>query len=159
MSTVKTNALRVILSMFLLLTFFSCSEKSFENKPSPKDPEEITFISLSHVGGQLGNYSSYKITRDSIHFEGGMTANQKHNEWHRAITPQIWKNLISSIKIKDLGLIESSPSIQPIDGIDETFQIKTTKKSHVFVNAYSDTHYRQFEEFKIKLENLSPKQR
>ena len=158
MSTVKTSALRVILSMFLLLTFFSCSEKSFENKPSPKDTEEITFISLSNVGGELGNYSSYKITQDSIHFEGGMTANQKHNEWHRAITPQIWKNLISSIKIKDLGLIESSPSIQPIDGIDETFQIKTTKKSHVFVNAYSDTHYRQFEEFKIKLENLSPEQ-
>lgn len=159
MSTVKTNDLKALLSMFLLLTFFSCSEKSSKNKPSPRDPEEITFISLSNVGGELGNYSSYKITQDSIHFEGGTTANQKHNEWKKAITPQIWKNLISSIKIKDLDLIESSPSIQPIDGIDETFQIKTTKKSHVFVNAYSDTHYRQFEEFKIKLENLTPKKR
>lgn len=159
MSTVKTNDWRAFLSVFLLLIFFSCSEKSSKKKPSPRDPEEITFISLSHVGGELGNYSSYKITQDSIHFEGGMTANQKHNEWHRAITPQIWKNLISSIKIKDLGLIESSPSIQPIDGIDETFQMKTTKKSHVFVNAYGDVHYRQFEELKIKLENLTPKQR
>ncbi len=159
MSAVKTHDLKALLSMFLLLTIFSCSEKSSKNKPSPRDPEKINFISLSNVGGELGNYSSYKITRDSIHFEGGMTANQKHYEWQKAITPQIWKNLISSIKIKDLGLIESSPSIQPIDGIDETFQIKTTKKSHVFVNAYSDTHYRQFEEFKIKLENLTPKKR
>lgn len=159
MLTVKTNDLRTIRSLFLLFIILSCGEKSIENKSSSRDPEEITYVELSNVGGQLGNYSSFKITKDSIHFEGGTTTNQKHTEWHKAITPHTWGNLISSIKIKDLSLIESSPSIQPIDGMDETFQIKTTKKSHVFVNAYNDVHYRQFEEFKIKLENLSPKQR
>lgn len=157
MSTAKTNGLRTILSVFLLLTFFCCTEKRSENTLSARDREEIVFIGLSNVGGELGNYSSIRVNKDSIHFEGGMTANKKHQEWHKAITPQIWKNLISSIRIKDLNLIESSPSIQPIDGIDETFQVKTTKKSHVFVNAHSDRHYRQFEEFKIKLNNLLPK--
>ncbi|MCU7618052.1 hypothetical protein NZ698_12650 [Chryseobacterium sp. PBS4-4] len=155
MSTVKTTSLRSFISMFLLLIFFSCSEKSTE-KINSTNPEEITFIGLSNVGGELGSYSNIRITKDSIHFEQGMTANQKHSEWHKAITPKIWKNLTSSFKIKDLSLIESSPSIQHLDGMDETFQIKTTKNSHVYVNAYSDTHYRQFEEFKIKLENIIP---
>jgi hypothetical protein len=154
MSTVKTTSLRSFISMLLLLIFFSCIEKSTENKNS--NPEEITFIGLSNVGGELGSYSNIRITKDSIHFEQGMTTNQKHSEWHKAITPKIWKNLTSSFKIKDLSLIESSPSIQHLDGMDETFQIKTTKNSHVYVNAYSDTHYRQFEEFKIKLENILP---
>ena len=157
MSTVKTNGLSIFLATFLLLLCFCCTDKTTENKSSKKDPEEITFIALSNVGGQSGSYSNFKITKESIHFEGGTTANQKHKEWNVPIDEQIWNNLISSIKIKDLGLIESSPSIQPIDGMDETFQIKTTKKSHVFVNAYSDVRYRQFEEFKIKLEKLAAK--
>lgn len=159
MSTVKTFSLRSFISMFLLLTFFSCSQKTTENKSSSTNPEEITFIGLSNIGGELGSYNNIKITKDSIHLEQGMTANQKHSEWHKAITPKVWKNLISSFKIKDLSLIESSPSIQHLDGMDETFQIKTTKNSHVYVNAYSDIHYRQFEEFKIKLENVLPQKK
>lgn len=157
MSTVKIARLRSLFSMFLLLMFFCCSEKTTENKSSSTGPEEITFIGLSNVGGQLGNYRNIKISKDSIHLEQGSTVNQKHNEWHKSITPQTWKNLASSIKVKDLSFIESSPSIQHLDGMDETFQIKTTKSSYVFVNSYSDKHYRQFEEFKIKLENILPK--
>lgn len=156
MSTVKTVSLRSFISMFLLLIFFSCG-KNVENKSSSTSPEEITFIGLSNVGGELGSYSNIKVTEDSIHLEQGMTADQKHSEWHKAISSTTWKNLTSSFKIKDLSLIESSPSIQHLDGMDETFQIKTTKNSYVYVNAYSDTHYRQFEEFKIKLQNILPK--
>lgn len=156
MSTVKTASLRLFFSTFLLLIFFCCSEKTTKDKSS-SGAEEILFIGLSDVGGGLGSYRNIKITKDSIHLEKGMTANQKHSEWHRAITPQIWKNLTSSFKINDLSLIESSPSIQHLDGMDETFRIKTTKNSHVFVNAYSDRHYRQFEEFKTKLGGIIPK--
>ncbi|MBW8524402.1 hypothetical protein K0U91_09735 [Chryseobacterium chendengshani] len=159
MSTVKTNVVRLLFSMFLLLIFFSCKEKNKENTTPSTGVEEITFIGFSNVGGESGNYSNIRITKDSIHFEAGTTASRKHSEWHKAITPEIWKNLASSFKIKDLSLIESSPSIQHLDGIDETFQIKTSKKSHVFVNTHSDTHYRQFEEFKIKLKNILPKQK
>jgi len=157
-SAIKNNVLKIFFSMFLLLTFFSCSKKTSDNNSSSGNPEEITFIGLSNVGGEQGNYRIIKITKDSINLETGMNAGEKHKEWHKAITPKTWKNLTSSFKIKDLSLIESSPSIQHLDGIDETFQIKTTKNSHVFVNAYSDTHYRQFEELKIKLENILPKQ-
>jgi len=156
MSTVKIASLRSFISMFLLLASFSCNQTA-ENKNSSTNSEEITYIGLSNVGGQLGNYKNIKITQDSIHLDQGSTVNQKHSEWHSAITPKVWKNLTSSFKVKDLSLIESSPSIQHLDGMDETFQIKTTKNSHVYVNSYSDTHYRQFEEFKIKLENIIPK--
>jgi hypothetical protein len=156
MSTVKTASLRSFISMFLLLIFFSCNQTT-ENKSSSTSPEEIIFIGLSNVGGELGNYKNIKITQDSIHLDQGSTLNQKHSEWHKAITPKIWENLTSSFKIKDLSLIESSPSIQHLDGMDETFQIKTTKNSHVYVNSYSDKYYLQFEEFKIKLGNIIPK--
>lgn len=156
MSTVKTAGLRIFFSTFLLLIFFCCSEKTAENKNS-SGIEEIVFIGVSDVGGELGSYRNVKITKDSIHLEQGMTSKQKHSEWHKAISLETWKNLTSSFKIRDLSLIESSPSIQHLDGMDETFQIKTTKNSHVFVNSYSDRHYRQFEEFKTKLGGIIPK--
>ena len=144
--------------MFFLLMFFSCDKTKTEEKTSSKGSEKIDFITLSHVGGALGNYTIIKVTQDSVHFEDGNTANKKHKELSKAIDQKVWKNLISSIKLKDLNIIESSSSIQKFDGIDEIFQIKTSKKSYLFVNAYNDVHYKQFEEFKIKLENLVPKQ-
>ena len=153
-SAVKTIGLRIIFSMFFLLMFFSCDKSKVENT----GPEKIDFITLSHVGGALGNYTIIKVTQDSVHFEDGNTANKKHKEWSKAIDQKVWENLISSIKLKDLNIIESSSSIQKFDGIDEIFQIKTSKKSYLFVNTYNDVHYKQFKEFKIKLENLVPKQ-
>lgn len=154
MSAIKIHDLKILFPMFLLLIFFSCSEKS----KAPQNTEEITFIGVSNIGGQLGNYRIIKVTKDSIRLESGMTSNKKHKEWSKAITPKIWKNLTSAFKISTLSTIESSPSIQPIDGIDETFQIKTTKSSHVFVNAYNDTHYRQFENFKNQLNSILPQE-
>lgn len=68
MSAVKISDLKIFVSMFLLLIFFSCSEKAADKKPDSKT-EEITFIGLSEIGGQLGFYRVIKVTKDSIHFE------------------------------------------------------------------------------------------
>lgn len=157
MSAIKIKVLKTFFSTLLLLTLFSCNKESRESKSSG-NAEEITFIGLSNIGGELGNYRIIKITKDSIHLETGINAGEKHREWHKAISSKTWKKLTSSFKVNDLSLIQSSPSIQGIDGIDETFQIKTTKSSHVFVNAYSDTHYRQFENFKNQLSIILPKE-
>lgn len=149
----------MIFSAFLLLIFFSCEKKEETEKVSLKKPNEITSISLSNIGGSLGNYRIIKVTKDSIHLEQGITASKIHKEWNSVIQPSIWKQLISSINIKDLDYIKSSPSIQSVDGIDETFQIRTPKKSHVYVNAYQDTiHYKQFQKFKAQLEKIIPKE-
>jgi len=153
----KMNGLKILFSTVLLLILFSCSEKSAPDK-SQQEKEEITFIGLSNTGGQLGYYRLIKVTKDSLHFETGQTVNSTHKEYHAAIQPEIWKNLSSSFKIKNLDSIESSPSIQPIDGVDESFQIKTTKKSHVFVNAQNDDHYDQFAHFKEELFKIIPLQ-
>lgn len=157
MSAVKISDLKIFVSMFLLLIFFSCSEKPVDKRSDPKT-EEITFIGLSEIGGQLGFYRVIKVTKDSIHFETGATSTKKHKEWHSAIKPEAWKNMISSFKIKNLDSIESSPSIQPIDGVDESFQIKTNKRSHVYVNAHSDIHYNQFARFKQELLKIIPRE-
>ncbi|WP_175621076.1 hypothetical protein [Chryseobacterium schmidteae] len=157
MSAVKISDLKIFVSMFLLLIFFSCDEKTADKKSNPKT-EEITLIGLSEIGGQLGYYKVVKVTTDSIHFETGTTSTKKHKEWHSAINPETWKNMTSSFKIKNLDSIKSSPSIQPIDGIDESFQIKTNKRSHVYVNAHSDIHYNQFARFKQELLKIIPQE-
>lgn len=157
MSAVKISDLKIFVSMFLLLIFFSCSDK-IADKNSDSKSEAITFIGFSEIGGELGYYKVIKVTKDSIHLETGKTSEKTHRQWHSAINPETWKNLTSSFKIKNLDSIKSSSSIQPIDGIDESFQIKTSKKSHVYVNAHSDIHYNQFVDFKLKLNILLPKE-
>jgi hypothetical protein len=157
MPAVRNNSLKIIFSTLLLLAFFSCEKKS--EKAPAKNSDEITFIGLSNVGGDMGNYRVIKISKDSIHAEQKTAASKIHQEWNSSIPPEIWKQLISSIDLKTLDKIKSSPSVQPVDGTDETFQIKTLKKSHVYVNSYVDTvHYKQFEQFKIQLDKILPKE-
>jgi GTP-binding protein EngB required for normal cell division len=157
MSAIKNLGLKIFSPILLLLIFFSCNSKQDEKIPS-KNPDEIISIGYSDVGGSLGEYKIIKITKDSIHLEQGVANNKIHKEWHFAITPQIWKNITSTIDVRTLDKIKSSPSKQSVDGIDETFQIRTPKKSHVYVNSYIDTiHYKQFQELKNQLEIILPK--
>jgi len=157
MSAIKNLGLKIFSPILLLLIFFSCNSKQDEKIPS-KNPNKIISIGYSDVGGGLGEYKIIKITKDSIHLEQGVANNKIHKEWHFAITPQIWKNITSTIDVRTLDKIKSSPSKQSVDGIDETFQIRTPKKSHVYVNSYIDTiHYKQFQELKNQLEIILPK--
>jgi hypothetical protein len=157
MSAIKNNSWKLFFSTFLLLIFFSCSSK--EEKKTDNPPEEIDYIILSYVGGGSGNYKIIKVKKDSLYLEKGVAAKNMHNEQRVAINNLVWKRLISPVDIKTLGLIKSSPSTQSVDGTDETFQIKTKKKSHVYVNAYNDTiHYRQLQKVKTELEKILPKE-
>lgn len=157
MPAIKNNHLKLLFSLFLLPAFFSCDKEKKQISASPQNPNEITFISLSNIGGEQGDYKIIKVTKDSIHAEQGVADLQTHKEWNSAITAQNWKNMTTSIKVKDLDEIQSSPSKQSIDGIDETFQIRTPKKSHIYVNSYADTiHYKQLKQFKEQLNLLLP---
>ena len=159
MSATKIYDLKLSFSIFLLLTLFSCNQSENQKKPVPENNDKITLISLSHIGGSSGSYKIIKITEDSIHSEQGIAAHKTHKEWHSAISVKTWEKLTSLIDAKTLDHIKSSPSIQFIDGIDETFQIRTSKKSHVYVNAYHDTaHYKQLQNFKTQLEKILPKE-
>ncbi|PIF47296.1 hypothetical protein CLU96_4346 [Chryseobacterium sp. 52] len=157
MPAIKNTYLKILFSMFLLPAFFSCDKKKEQASSIHQNPNEITSISLSNIGGDQGDYKIIRVTRDSIHVEQGITARQTHQEWDSAISIQTWNHLISSIHTKDLDEIESSPSKQSVDGIDETFQIRTPKKSHIYVNSYADTlHYRQLKQFKEQLTIILP---
>ncbi|PQA95962.1 hypothetical protein B0A69_04730 [Chryseobacterium shigense] len=157
MPAIKNTYLKLLFSIFLLPVFFSCDKKKKDIPFPSQNSDEITFISISNIGGDEGDYKIIKVTRDSIHAEKGITARRTHQEWHSAISVPIWKQLISSIKTKDLDEIKSSPSQQSVDGIDETFQIRTPKKSHIYVNSYADTlHYKQLKQFKEQLNIILP---
>lgn len=157
MPAIKNTHLKLVFSLFLLSAFFSCDKKKESTSVSHKNPDEITSISLSNIGGDQGDYKIIKVTKDSIHAEMGITARRTHKEWDSAISAHTWKYLISPINIKDLDEIQSSPSKQSVDGIDETFQIRTPQKSHIYVNSYADTlHYRQLKQFKEQLNLILP---
>lgn len=159
MPTTKKLHLKILFSILLLSAFFSCDSKKREQTVSHKNPYEITFISVSEIGGHLGNYRIIKATKDSVFAEKGMTANQTHKTWGSAINSSTWKQLVSSVRIVDLDHIKSSPSQQSVDGTDETFQIRTPKKSHIYVNAYVDTlHYKQLQQLKEQLDKILPKE-
>jgi protein gp37 len=154
MSAKKFLRLKIFFSTVLLLIFVSCNKRT--EKPVPKN-NKITFISVSNVSGNLGNYRIIKVTKDSITLKQGNTAKQIHKQWASSIQPKVWKKLISSFDLKTLDQIKSSESIQAKGRTDEVFQIKTSKKSHVYVNSYNDTlHYKQFERFKSQLEKILP---
>lgn len=155
----KNTSLNLFFSCLLLPVFFSCDRKLPEKKTSGSHSNEIVAISVSHVGGHLGHYNIVRVTKDSVKAEKGMSANQTHQEWGAPISGDTWKKLTASIQIKELDFIKSSPSRQPVDGIDETFQIRTPKKSHIYVNSYVDTvHYRQFQQLKEQLNTILPKE-
>ncbi|MBE4947460.1 hypothetical protein [Chryseobacterium culicis] len=159
MPTTKIIYLKNLFSIFLLSAFFSCDSKKTEPTVHFKNPNEITFISVSDVGGTMGSYRIIKATKDSVFAEKGMTANQTHKEWASALSSDTWKSLISSVKIADLDHIKSSPSRQSVDGMDETFQIRTPKKSHIYVNSFVDTlHYKQLQQVKEQLDKILPKE-
>ncbi|WP_267401904.1 MULTISPECIES: hypothetical protein [unclassified Chryseobacterium] len=158
MSAIKNLSLKNLFPTFLLLIFFSCEQKK-EISLKAETSNEITFMGFSKVGGKGGNYKTVKITKDSIKLEQGSTATQKHQKWASNINNEDWKNLTSSFDTATLDKIKSSESIQAQDGMDETFQIKTSKKSHVYVNSYNDSiHYKQFEKFKSQLDKILPKE-
>ncbi|WP_336958122.1 hypothetical protein [Chryseobacterium contaminans] len=157
MPTTKNVYLKLIFPIFLLSAFFSCDSK--KTKQTVTSENEITFIRLSHIGGTMGEYRIIKITRDSVFAEKGATANKTHQEWASAINMNTWKQLISSINVKDLDKIKSSPSQQSVDGIDETFQIRTSRKAHFFVNSFADPeHYKQLQQLKEQLDKILPKE-
>lgn len=159
MPAIKKFGLRIIFSTFLLPVFFSCDKKKSEKNLTDKTSNEITFISVSHIGGKLGYYRIIKVTRDSVTAEKGITARKTHKKWDSAISAETWKQLIYSVQVKDLDKIKSSPSMQSIDGFDETFQIRTPRKSHIYVNSRVDTiHYKQFQQFKDQLNKLLPQE-
>ncbi len=155
MSAIKYPGLKIFSILILLLIFISCNQK--ESGSANRDPNEIISISYSEIGGPLGNYSMIKVTKDSIHAEQGVTKNKTHQEWKSAISPQTWKKLNANIDVKALDRIKSSPSQQSVDGFDETFQIRTPKKYHAYVNAFVDTaHYGQLKKLKDQMRALLP---
>ncbi|WP_415328800.1 hypothetical protein [Chryseobacterium sp. MMS23-Vi53] len=155
MSAIKYFSLKIFSLSVLLLIFFSCDSKKPENISS--NPNDIISISYSDIGGELGNYKIVKVTKDSIHLEMGATNNKAHKEWKSAIQPQVWKKLTSTIDVKTLDKIKSSPSKQSVDGFDETFQIRTQKKYHAYVNSYVDTvYYKQLQKLKDQIQAILP---
>lgn len=157
MSAIKINTLKMLFSTFLLLIFFSCQK---ETQPkTDNNRNEITFIGFSNVGGKLGHYKIIKVSKDSIKITQGISTKNIHKQWNSAISPDTWKKLTSTIDSKTLGKIKSSESIQPIDRVDESFQIKTSQKSYFYLNSYNDTlYYKQLQTFKDQLEKILPKE-
>lgn len=157
MSAVKISGLKIFFPVFLLL-IFSCSEiKNKEKKKSGED--KIEYVIFSVVGGHGGYYKTIKVTQDSVFLVTGNTVSNVHKSWKKHLPELKRQEILGQLKIHQFMFIKSSESRQPVDGVDETFQIKTKDSSYVFVNAYNDEeNYPQLKNFKTKLSTILPKQ-
>lgn len=160
MPTTKNIHLKIFFSILLLSAFFSCDKQQKQKSAvGTGNPREITFIGLSNIGGSQGYYRIIKVTKKSITAEKGITSRKTHQSWSSDISTDTWKQLTSLIKVEDLDRIKSSPSQQSVDRMDETFQIRTPKKGHVYVNSFVDTiHYKQLQQLKDQLDKILPKE-
>ncbi|KQR93670.1 hypothetical protein ASG01_07265 [Chryseobacterium sp. Leaf180] len=157
-SAVRNNMAKIFGAVFLLLVFFSCMQKN-TTSVTKNSGEEILSLTYSNVGGMQGSYRTFTATKDSIKFENGQSVNNIHKEWRAKMSPENWKKLTSTLDVKTLSKITSSPSMQPVDGIDETFKVNTTRKTQVFVNSYNDKiNYSQLQNLKTKFEKMLPKE-
>jgi len=157
MSAIKKSGLKTFFPMLLLL-IFSCSEsKNTDRKNSEED--KVEYVIFSIVGGHAGYYKTIKVTQDSVVLATGNTASNTHKSWRKSLSELKRKEILGQLKIHQFMFIKSSESRQPVDGLDETFQIKTQDSSYVFVNAYNDKeNYQQLKNFKTKLNTILPKQ-
>ena len=157
MSAIKIFGLKSFFPLLLLL-IFSCSETSKSEKKNTGD-ERVEYIVFSRVGGRGGNYKTIRVTQDSVVLSLGNTSKNLHKIWKKALSDKVKAELFGKLNVNQLSFIKSSESIQAQDGADETFQIKTSRTSYVFVNAYNDEYnYRQLENFKIQLKKIIPKE-
>ena len=157
-SAVKSTVTKIFGAAVLLLISYACVQKN-ASADLKNSAEEIVSLKYSNIGGMQGSYRIFTATEDSIKFENGLSVNKTHKEWRAKMSVENWKKLTSALDLKTLGKIKSSPSMQPVDGIDETFQVKTNKKTQVFVNAYNDSsNYRQLQNLKTAFENMLPKE-
>ena len=153
----KISGLKIFFPMLLLL-IFSCSEKSKSERKTTGE-ETIQYVIFSKVGGRGGNYKTIKITQDSIVLSLGNTSKNVHKTWKKALSDKNQAEIFGKLKINELAFIKSSESVQVKEEADETFQIKTSRTSYVFVNAYNDEYnYRQLKNFKIHLEKIIPRE-
>ncbi|WP_312077268.1 hypothetical protein [Chryseobacterium sp.] len=157
MSAIKKSGLRIFFPMLLLL-IFSCSEsKKTDKKKSEED--KVEYVIFSIVGGHGGYYKTIKVTHDSLLLATGNASSNTHKSWKQIVPEQKSKEILGQLNIHQFMFIKSSESRQPVDGVDETFQIKTKDSSYVFVNAYNDKeNYQQLKNFKTKLNTILPKQ-
>lgn len=157
MSAIKISGLKSFVPLLLLL-IFSCSETSKSEKKNTGD-ERVEYIVFSRVGGRGGNYKTIRISQDSVVLSLGNTSRNLHKIWKKALSDKTRDELFGKLKINQLSFIKSSESVQANDGADETFQIKTSRTSYVFVNAYNDEYnYSQLENFKTQLKKIIPKE-
>lgn len=155
-SAMKIFSITNLCILFFLLTFFSCAQKNRADI-SKNEPEKIVLLKYGNVGGMQGFYRTFTATQDSVHFETGQYANKTHKEWHAKMPAKTWQKITALIDLNTVATVKSSPSMQPVDGVDETFQIKTNKKTQVFVNAAeAQPQYQQLEQLKTEFEKILP---
>lgn len=136
------------------------SSKSCHNGASVKGnaATTITKISYSTTGGRGGNYESLNVTADSLVY---LQARRGEEKTTSEKTPtDIWRQLVTSIKLDDFDRIKSNPGHALYDGIDTTLSIESAAKTRILVNGNEDPdNYKRIKPFTELLEKTVAEQR
>ncbi|NDV95837.1 hypothetical protein D0T84_13080 [Dysgonomonas sp. 521] len=146
----------------LLIVFFgiavsivSCKKKTQEVISTDTDIEEVQKIGYSLFGGWIGTGYNLVITPDSIHYFYEVMTTREAGKYEALTSAEMWSALLKEVDLNEFEKIESTPSIQEVDGSDSEFFVETNKRRLSFINGESNEHYRKLKPFfdtVIKLE-------
>jgi len=134
-----------------IFLFISCNKKKpQENTPinmNDNDIEVVQKIGYSLFGGWIGPGYNLLITPDSIHYYYQVMTIKEAGKYDAPISAEILSGLLKSLDLNDFEKIESSPSIQEVDGSDREFFIETNKRKLSFINGEEDENYKKLKSF------------
>jgi hypothetical protein len=119
--------------IFISLFFLSC--KPQDNK-SIKNNEQITSISISTYGGEMGYMQNLKITQDSLYYNFNLMVDPaKKRSGSKLNSSYKLENLISKKQLASFSKTNNGKSRQPVDGTDTKIVIETKQKTLTVINA------------------------
>lgn len=131
-----------LISINYLLVFIMLIVSCSGTTPAQK-MENITSISMTAWGGELGYHRSLVITPDTLHYELGSSVDTTNNISSKKSNGQYkLDDIISANQLAKFAKIASGESRQPVDGTDTEIKIKTNLKEYSVINAGNNNLWR-----------------
>ena len=140
--------LLIVTSAFL---FLNCNNKNPQKKNLIKaiETEKVQKIGYSLFGGWIGSGYNIVITPDSIHYfyEVMSFEPSEKGKYDTLTSPELWLDLMGKLDLNTFEKIESTPSMQMVDGSDREYFIETNKRRLYFLNGEDGEDFTKLKDF------------
>lgn len=146
----------LLIALICPLLSFTCNNGKTQLDMSEvgEDIEKITKIGYSLFGGWIGKGYDLEIMPDSIYYYFDIGWSKESGEYNMSTSPELWLDLMDKLDLDIFDKIESSHSIQMVDGSDREYFIETNKRKISFLNGEADADFIKLKDFFDTVLNL-----